>query len=136
MLLLENKLIEKIPILIMLKNANQSFIKKKNTKSVKQSEIITYQPDTVENPNIVDIKSVITNTPKNSHNYPRLKKVGSNISLFSDTKKVKIFKTKKNEKKISKRAHVFEGIASTYNVAIFNSLNPKIQLKDTELKIN
>ena len=45
----------------------QSFIRKKNTKSVKQSEIITYQPKTFENPNIVDIKSVITEHPKTSH---------------------------------------------------------------------
>ena len=38
----------------------QSFIRKKNTKSVRQSEIITYQSKTFENSNIVDIKPVIT----------------------------------------------------------------------------
>ena len=45
----------------------RSFIWKKNWKSVKQSEITTYQPKTFENPNIVDIKSVITEHPKTSH---------------------------------------------------------------------
>ena len=52
LLLLGNKLIEKIP-----DPHYQSFIRKKNTKSVKQSEIITYQLlITFEKPNIVDIK--------------------------------------------------------------------------------
>ena len=41
MLLLENKLIEKIPDPHNAKERYQSFIKKKNTKSIKQSEIIT-----------------------------------------------------------------------------------------------
>ena len=52
-----------------LRNANkqyQSFIRKKNRKSVKQSEIITYQPRTFQNSNIVDIKSVFTEHPKTS----------------------------------------------------------------------
>ena len=44
----------------------QSFMIKKN-KSVKQSEIITYQPKTFQIPNIVDIKSVITEHPETSH---------------------------------------------------------------------
>ena len=34
----------------------KSFIRKKKRKSVKQSEIITYQPKSFENPNIVDKK--------------------------------------------------------------------------------
>ena len=42
-------------------------MKKKNTESGKQSEIITYQPNTFEKPNIVDIKSVITEHSKTSH---------------------------------------------------------------------
>ena len=37
----------------------QSFIRKKNRKSVKQSETNTYQPKTFENLKIDDIKSVI-----------------------------------------------------------------------------
>ena len=42
---LENKLIEKIPDPCNAKEHYQSFIRKKNTKSVKQSRIITYQPE-------------------------------------------------------------------------------------------
>ena len=34
----------------------QSFIRKKNTKSIKQSKIITQQPKSFKNPNTVDIK--------------------------------------------------------------------------------
>ena len=45
----------------------QSFIRKKNKKSVKQSDIINYQPKAFENTNFVDIKSVITEYPKTSH---------------------------------------------------------------------
>ena len=37
--------------------------------------------------------------------------------------------------KIIKREHAFEGFASTYNVEILNSLNPKLQLKSTESAI-
>ena len=73
----------------------QSFFKKKNRKPVKQSEIITYQPKTFENPNIVYIKSVITEHPKTSQKLSKVigkgENVSSNSSLHSDTKKVKIF---------------------------------------------
>ena len=65
MLLLANKLIEKIPDPRNAKERYQSLIKKKNRKSVKQSEIITYQPKAFENPTIVNIKLVITEHPKN-----------------------------------------------------------------------
>ena len=60
LLLLANKLIEKITDPRNAKEHHQSLLRKKNKKSVKQSEIITYQPKTFENPNIVDIKSIIT----------------------------------------------------------------------------
>ena len=43
---------------------NESFLRKQNRKSVKQSEIITYQPKTFDTD---DIKSVITEHPKTSH---------------------------------------------------------------------
>ena len=59
LLLLANKLIEAIPDPRYGKGNYQLFIRKKSTKSVKQSEIITYQPKPFENPNIVDIKSII-----------------------------------------------------------------------------
>ena len=39
----------------------QPFIRKKNTKLVKQSEIITYQPKSFQNPNIVDINLLLQN---------------------------------------------------------------------------
>ena len=72
-LLLGNKLIEKISDPREAEEHYQSFIRNKNTKSVKQSEIITNQPRTFENPNIVDImKSVITEHKKLHLNYPRL----------------------------------------------------------------
>ena len=67
---------------------------KKDTKSIKKLEIIAYQPKTFENPNIVDIKSVITEHSKSLELFKTIthaEKVGSNRSLYSDTKKVKIF---------------------------------------------
>ena len=67
---------------------------KKDTKSIKKLEIIAYQPKTFENPNIVDIKSVITEHSKSLELFKTIthaEKVGSNMSLYSDTKKVKIF---------------------------------------------
>ena len=42
----------------------QPFIGKKNTKLVKQSEIITYQPKSFQNPNIVDINLLLQNFTK------------------------------------------------------------------------
>ena len=93
--MLANNLIEKIPDPCNAKEHCQSFIGKKNTKSVKQSEIISYLPKTLENPNIVDVKSVITEHPKTSHKLSKIvrkaEKVGSKSSLYSDTKKVKNF---------------------------------------------
>ena len=99
--MLAKKLIEKIPDPPNAKQHYQSFIRNKNTKSVKQSEIITYQPKTFEDPNIFDIKPVITNIPviteypKISHNVSKIishsGKVSSDSSLYSGTKKVKTF---------------------------------------------
>ena len=94
-LLLSSKLIEKTPDPRNAKEHYQSFIKEENTKSVKQSKIITYQSKTFENLNIVDIKSIITEHPRAPHKLSKTvrqaEKVGSNSSLYSDTKKVKIF---------------------------------------------
>ena len=95
LLLLANKLIEKIPDPRNSRKYYQSFVRKKNTKSVKQSETITNQPKTFENPNIVDIKSVITEYPKTlyklSKTIRQVEREGSNSSLYSGTKKVEIF---------------------------------------------
>ena len=93
--MLENKLIEKIPDPRNAKEHCESFLRKKNKKSVKQSEVITYQPKTFENPNIVDIKSVTTDRPKISLKLSKTikngEKVDSNSSSYSDKKIVKIF---------------------------------------------
>ena len=87
-----NILIEKIPDPCNAKKLYQSFIRKtKQNKTVKQSEIITSLPKTFENPNTVDIKSVVTEHPKTSHKLSKTvrqaKKVGSNSPLQRDTKK-------------------------------------------------
>ena len=93
------RLIEKIPDPGNAKDYYQLFISMKNTKSVKQLEITTYQPKTFENPNIVDMKSVIVENPKTSHELSKkmrqAKKVGSNSSLCSDTEKKKNFLKRK-----------------------------------------
>ena len=86
LLLLANKLIEKVPDPYNAKKHYQSFIRKKSTNPAKQSEIITYQPKAFENPNIVDIKSVIAEYPKTLHKLSRTlrnaEKVGSNSSFI------------------------------------------------------
>ena len=101
LLLLATKLTDKKPDPRNAKEYYQSFIRTKNTKSVKQSKIIIQQPKTFENPNIADIKLVIIEHPKTSHKLSKTMRqaekasqVGSgkssNSSLYSDTKKVKI----------------------------------------------
>ena len=80
-------MIVKIPDSHNAKKHYQSFLRKKNRKSAKQSEIITYQTKTFKNPNIVNINLVIIEHQK----------AGCNSSLYSDTK-VKLFWTKKMSK--------------------------------------
>ena len=58
LLLLVNKLIEKIPVTRNDKQHDQSFIRKKSTKSLKKTKIITHQPKDFQSPNMVDVKSV------------------------------------------------------------------------------
>ena len=73
-----------------LRNAKehyQLFIRKKNTKSVKQSEITTYQPKTYKN-----FFQKLLIKPKT---ISQAEKVGFNSLLYSDTKK--FFKRKKYE---------------------------------------
>ena len=59
----------------------------------KKKKITTYQAKAFENPNIADIKSVITEHPKTSHKLSKTirqaEKVGSNSSLYSDRNKGK-----------------------------------------------
>ena len=54
-------------LLLFAKQHYGSFLRNKNKKSVKQSEISTYQPKTFQIPNTVDMKSVITEHPKIAH---------------------------------------------------------------------
>ena len=94
-----NKLIEKILDPCTAKEQYQSFIRRKNRKSVKQSKIITYQPKTFEKPNIFDIKSINIEHPTTSHKLSetiiKAAKVGSNSSLYTDTKKSENFLNEK-----------------------------------------
>ena len=82
-LLFANKLIEKVPDPHNAKQHYESFLRKKNRKSVKPSEMITYQPKTFQNPNTVDIKSVITEHSAHtlSKTIRRGEKLDSNSSL-------------------------------------------------------
>ena len=59
LLLIANKLIKNIPDLRNAKGHYKSFIK--------QSEIITYQPRSFQNPNLINIRLIITEHPKTSH---------------------------------------------------------------------
>ena len=79
--MLANKLIEKIRDPCNATEHYQSFIRKKNTKSVKHREIITDQSKTFENSNIVDTTSVISKHPKSLHKLSKTEQVGSNSSL-------------------------------------------------------
>ena len=102
----------------------QSFIIKKNRKSAKQSEIITYQPKAFQNQNIVDIKSVITKYQKTSHKLSKAIRQTEKVGFNSfGTKKSENLLNEKNVK-ITKQAYAFVGYASSYNVEILNSFNP------------
>ena len=92
------KLTEKMPDPRNAKKHYQSFLRKKNTKSVEQSKIITQEPKTFKNPNTIDINSVIIYHLKTLHKLSKTirqaKKVskvgsskGSNSPLYSETKK-------------------------------------------------
>ena len=78
--------------------------------------MITYQTKTFEKPNIVYLKSLIT---EQKIKFKQLKK-SSNGSLYSDTKK---------DVKITKGEHAFKGYANTYNVEILSFFNPNYNLK-------
>ena len=91
-MLLANKLIKNAPDPRNAKEHCQLFIIKKNLKSVRKLETITYQPKTFD---IVDVESAITEHPKSSHKLSKTvrkgEKVGSNSCLYSDTKKSENF---------------------------------------------
>ena len=66
LLLLPTEWIEKIADPSNAKEYYISYLKKKKTKLIKWSKITTQKQKTFENPNIVDIKSVITEYQKTS----------------------------------------------------------------------
>ena len=68
LLLLANKLVEKIPDATNAKEYYKSYLKRKNIKLVEQSKISSQQPKTIENPYINDKKLVII-----EHQYYRSK---------------------------------------------------------------
>ena len=131
----------KIPYPRNAKQHYQSFIKRKNRKSVKQLKVITDQPKTFEKSNVADIKAAITEHPKTSHKLSKTirqaEKVGSNSSLFSNTRKRGIFLNEKNVK-ITKQSHAFKDYASTYHIEFLNSFDLSYNLKilNMQLKVN
>ena len=81
-----NKLREKVPDPCNAKQHYDSFLKKKNRKSIKQSDIITYQPKTFQNPNMVDIKQATVEQPEVVGKPSEGEKANSNRSFYSDTR--------------------------------------------------
>ena len=78
LLLLAKKLIEKLLDPRNTKEHYKLSLKKKNRKSVKQSEIITYQPKPFDT---FDIKSVITEHPETSHKLSKTIGKGEKVAL-------------------------------------------------------
>ena len=98
-----NQINKNIPDPSNTKAHYQSYLKKKNTKLTKQSKVIFQQPKTVENPNIVDIKSVFIEHSKTSCKLSKTEKVpqvigvekNSTSPLHSETTKIETFFDKK-----------------------------------------
>ena len=80
---MHTKLIEKIPD---SHNAKEHYQERKTHNQEKKTEIITYQPNTFENSDIVDIKSSLIGHPKTPHKLSKTiiqaEKLGSNSSLW------------------------------------------------------
>ena len=100
--LLASRLKEKVNDPRNAKEHHESFLRKKNKKSVKQSQIITCW-----------YKMSYCRTSKNFteiiQDYNKGKKVGSSNFLYNDTKKTKNFLNEKNVK-ITKREHVLKAM--------------------------
>ena len=62
----------KIPYPHNAKQHYQSFIKRKNRKSVKQLKVITDQPKTFESQMLLILKQLLQNIQKLRINYPKL----------------------------------------------------------------
>ena len=63
-----------------------SYLKRKNTKLVKRSNIITEQLKAIENPNFVDIKSVIIEHSKISHKFSKIIRQAEKVSQVASEK--------------------------------------------------
>ena len=98
LLVLANKLIRKVPDPRNTKEHCESFLRKKNKASVRQSAIITYQSKMFDT---VDIESVITEYTKISRRLSgtirQADKVSCKSALYIDTKVWKFFE-QKNDK--------------------------------------
>ena len=98
---------------------------------VKPSKVITQQPKTKENSNIIDIKSITVEHPKTSCKLSKITRQTKNVSTICPWYKEKAKKwwNKKQKKaKITKRFHAYKGYASTDNNKFF-FLNSELQLK-------
>ena len=89
------KLTEKIPDPSTAKEYYNSYLKRKNTKSVKQEKIITQQLKAIENPNIVDIKPVNIKHPKTSYKLPKTIRQAEKIRKIRKNMYKKILSIKK-----------------------------------------
>ena len=78
---------KEIPDLHNAKEHFQSFLRKKNKKPVKQSEIITYQPKTYENPSTVNKKSVIIEHSETLHKLSKVLGKGKKVVFNNSYKK-------------------------------------------------
>ena len=113
LLSLANIFIKNVPDPCNAKENYESFLRKKNRKSVKQWEIITYKPKAFYTVNI---------NSKTLYKFPNTIRRNKKPANFLKDKNVKT----------TRRAHVFKGYASSYNVEVWISSNPEQQLKDTE----
>ena len=131
-----NKLIKNVPDPWNAKQQYQSLIIKKAI--VKQSDKVTYQPETFDT---VDVKSFIAKHENISHKLSKTitqaHKLDSNSSLYSDRTKV-IFFFSENKLKRAKREHEFKCLAITYKDKILNffTLNYKSNIQNQQWKVS
>ena len=57
------------------------------------------------------------------------------VYIENKIKKIKFFFLNEKNVKTTKQSYAYRNYASAYNVEILNSLNPELQLKDTESAI-
>lgn len=94
---------------------------------MKRSKIISNQPKSIENWNIVDFKYIAIEHPKTSPKLSKTVRQAKKISsgknspsiLNSETTECEYFFWLKT-KEMTKRSHAYKGSASTYDVEILN----------------